>query len=290
MIENYFIHLLIMIGIYIILTLSLNLALGYTGLINLAHIALFGIGAYTSTLLTNANVPFLLAFIIAGLFTSLFGYFLVFTTNKLKGDYLAMATLGFSFVVFSLMLNLTEITRGPLGIPGIKKPEFFGFIIESNYAYLIFVAIICILSILIITKIIKSPFGRLLQATRDDELGLRILGKNTFSLKCKALMISAFFAGIAGSLFAHYITFIDPTSFALNELILVLTLVIVGGIASIKGSIIAPFIIIFLTESLRFLPLPSSFVGPLREIIYALALLLILYFRPRGIFGKVDIA
>ncbi len=290
MIENYFIHLLIMIGIYIILTLSLNLALGYTGLINLAHIALFGIGAYTSTLLTNANVPFLLAFIIAGLFTSLFGYFLVFTTNKLKGDYLAMATLGFSFVVFSLMLNLTEITRGPLGIPGIKKPEFFGFIIESNYAYLIFVAIICILSILIITKIIKSPFGRLLQATRDDELGLRILGKNTFSLKCKALMISAFFAGIAGSLFAHYITFIDPTSFALNELILVLTLVIVGGIASIKGSIIAPFIIIFLTESLRFLPLPSSFVGPLREIIYALALLLILYFKPRGIFGKVDIA
>ena len=135
----------------------------------------------------------------------------------------------------------------------------------------------------------KSPFGRLLQATRDDELGLKVLGKNTFKLKYKAMMISAFFAGIAGSLFAHYITYIEPNSFTLSELIFVLTIVIVGGLASLKGSVVSAFIIVMIPEALRFLSLPSAILGPMRQIVYALILLCILLFRPRGLFGRVDL-
>ena len=288
MFEAYIIHLLILIVIYAILAVSLNIALGYTGLMNLGHIAFFGIGAYTSTLLTQAGVPFLLAFVAAGLFTSLFGYFLVLATGRLSGDYLALATLGFIYIVYSILLNWTSLTRGPLGIPGITKPSFFGWAISSNLAYLIFVVIIAIISIFIMWRITKSPFGKLLQATRDDEIGLGVLGKNTFKLKWKSMMISSFFGGTAGSLFAHYISYIDPSSFILTETILILTIVIVGGIASIKGSVAGAFIIILIPEALRFLALPSAVVGPLRQIVYALLLLAILLYRPRGIFGRID--
>ena len=289
MIEAYLIHILVLVGIYIILAVSLNLALGYTGMLNLGHVAFFGIGAYTSALLTKSGVHFLIAFPLAGLFVTIFGYFLVLATNKLKGDYLALATLSFSFVVYSLLLNLTFLTRGPLGVAGIMKPEFFGLRILYPSQYLIFVAIIVTISVFIIHRIVKSPFGRLLQATRDDELGLKVLGKNTFKLKYKAMMISAFFAGIAGSLFAHYITYIEPNSFTLSELIFVLTIVIVGGLASLKGSVVSAFIIVMIPEALRFLSLPSAILGPMRQIVYALILLCILLFRPRGLFGRVDL-
>ena len=290
MIEGYIIHLLILISIYIILVASLDFALGHTGLLNLGHIAFFGVGAYTSVLLTKTGTPFLLAFIAAGLLAAIFGYCLVYATNKLKGDYLALATLGFTYVIYSLMLNWTWLTRGPLGIPGIPKPSFFGVVIKSNLSYLIFVAILCAVIVWLLYKVLNSPFGRLLHATRDDEIGLRVLGKDTFKLKWKAMMISAFFAGIAGSLFAHYITYIDPNSFLLTELILILTIVIAGGIASIKGNIIGTFIIVLIPEALRFVALPSNILGPMRQIIYALILLGILLYRPRGLFGRVDLA
>lgn len=289
MIHPYANHLLILIGIYIILAVSLNLALGFTGLLNLGHVAFFGIGAYTSALLIRAGVPFIIAIIAAGLLAGVFGYFLVLATRRLKGDYLALATLGFSFVVTSVMINWKGLTRGPLGLPGIPKPSFLGLTISSNFSYLIFVLIVTVLTVIFIHALTKSDFGRLLQATRDDEIGLRVLGKDTFKLKYKAMMVSAFFAGIAGSLFAHYITYIDPSSFTLTEIILIFTIVIVGGIASIKGSIAATFIIILIPEALRFLALPSSILGPARQIIYALILLGILLYRPRGLFGRIDL-
>ncbi|MBS3099155.1 branched-chain amino acid ABC transporter permease [Candidatus Pacearchaeota archaeon] len=289
MISPYVIHLLILIGIYVILSVSLNLALGYAGLLNLGHVALFGIGAYTSTLLTMNGVPFVISFLLAGLTASFFGFLLILATRKLQGDYYALATLGFAFVVYSLFLNLTDLTRGPLGIPGIPKPNLFGFVIGSNLQYLLFVAVLVLVSVYSIRTVVESPFGRLLEAMRDDELGLRVLGKNTKMLKYKSMMISAFFAGISGSLFAHYISFIDPSTFYINELILIITIVIVGGIASLKGSIVAPFVIILIPEALRFLSLPSSILGPARQIIYALVLLFILMYKPRGLYGKIDL-
>ncbi len=286
----YIINILILIAIYVILAVSLNLALGFTGLLNLGHVAFFGIGAYTSALLSvNLGLPFIVGFLAAGILASIFGLLLAFATARLKGDYLALATLGFTFVVYSLLLNMQWLTRGPLGIPGIPKPSFFGLVIGNNFLYLILVVIIAFVSVFIINQIVKSPFGRLLQATRDDELGLRVLGKNTFKLKYKAMAISAFFAGLAGSLFAHYISFIDPSSFTISEIILILTIVIVGGIASLKGSIIATFVIIIIPELIRFLSLPSAIVGPARQIVYALILLIVLMYKPRGLFGRIDL-
>jgi len=289
MIEAYLIHLLILIGIYSILAISLQLAVGFTGLLNLGHIAFYCIGAYTSALLALHNFPFWFCFLSAGIMATLFGFLLSVPINKLKGDYLALATMSFSFVIYAIVLNWRFLTRGPLGLPGIPRPTLFGISFSNNFSFLILTAIIALISYLIIKKITESPFGKALEATRDDELAAKVLGKNTFKMKTCALGISAFFAGIAGSLYAHYITFIDPSSFTLLQLIPVLAIVIIGGLASLKGTVLATIILVLLPEPLRFIGFPSSVVGPARQMIYALILLLILIYKPKGFYGKVEL-
>lgn len=288
MISNYLIHILILVGIYSILAVSLNLALGYTGLLNLGHVAFFGIGAYTSALLSLNGVPFLISFFAAGIIAGLFGLFLIFVTKKLKGDYLALATLGFAFIIYSLFLNL-KFTRGPLGLPGIPKPSIFGISFSSNLQYFILVLVIGMLVFYLFNKIAKSKVGKMFEALRCDELSLRILGKNTTKLKYYSMGISAFFAGLAGSLFAHYIGYIDPSTFYLMELITIVLMVIIGGLASIRGSFVGAFVIILIPEILRFFNLPSSILGPMRQIIYGVSLIVILWFKPKGIFGRADL-
>jgi branched-chain amino acid transport system permease protein len=289
MLSAYIIHLLILIGIYLILSLSLQLTIGFSGLLNLGHIAFYAIGAYTSALLLLAGWPWWLCIILAGLMAMIFGFLLSLPTNKLKGDYLALATLGFSFVIYAVALNWTGLTRGPLGLPGIPKPEIFGIVFSSNTSFFILTLIIVLISYFVIKKIISSPFGKAMQATRDDELATRVLGKNTFKIKSISMGVSALFAGIAGSLYASYITFIDPSSFTLMQLIPIICIVIIGGFASLKGTIIACIILVLLPEPLRFIGFPSSIVGPMRQIIYALILLLILIYRPKGFYGKVEL-
>jgi len=289
MISAYLIHLLILIGIYLILAISLQLSVGFTGLLNLGHIAFYAIGAYISALLALAGLPFWFCFLLAGIGAMFFGFLLAISTNKLKGDYLALATLAFTFVIYAITLNWTSLTRGPLGLPGIPKPSLFGFTFSDNFSFLVLVFVIALISYLIIARITKSPFGRVLEAIRDDELATRVLGKNTFKMKSYALGISAFFAGIAGSLYAYYITFIDPSSFTLSQLIPVLAIVIIGGLASLKGTIIATIILVLLPEPLRFVGFPSSIIGPARQMIYALLLLLILIKKPRGLYGRIEL-
>ncbi|MBL8991824.1 MAG: branched-chain amino acid ABC transporter permease [Spirochaetia bacterium] len=273
------------IGIYLILGLSLNLALGFTGLLSLGHVAFFGIGAYTSALLATQGIPFPIAFLSAGIVSGLAGGLLAFPIRKLRGDYLSLATLAFHFVVFSLATNLEFLTRGPLGIAGISRPLGLG----NDYAFLGFVWFCVVIVFLFLFRLTRSPFGRLLEGVRDDEALLRTLGKNTLQLKFSSLFISAFLTGIAGSLFSVYVGYINPGTFNLEEVILALTLVIVGGVASLPGTVIATVILMSLPEMLRFLPLSSEVLGPLRQMLYAVILLAILRFRPRGILGKIDL-
>ncbi len=289
MIEAYLIHLLILIAIYLVLALSLQLAMGFGGLLNLGHIAFFAVGAYVSALLALNGFPFWIAFLAAGVVAALFGVVLAIPTHRLKGDYLALATMGFSFVVYAVALNWTEVTRGPLGLPGIPRPDLFGFSFSDNFSFLVFAGIVAILTYVILKRVVDSPFGRVLQAVRDNELAAQVLGKDSFAIKAKALGLSAFFAGLAGSLYAHYITFIDPSSFSILQLIPILSMVIVGGLASLEGTIIATVLLVLLPEPLRFIGFPSSIVGPARQILYALLLLIILLFKPKGFLGKIEL-
>lgn len=287
MIEAYFLHLFIIVCIYAILSASLNLAVGYTGLLNLGHVAFYAIGAYTSALLVlNFQIPFWIGLVAGALVAAVFGYLLSFPTLKLKGDYLALGTLGFSIIVEAVLKNWTSLTRGPLGLPGIPKPELFGFAFSSLLAYALLVLVLAGIAYFVLVLVVNSPFGRVLRAVRDDELAAMTMGKDTFKSKAKALTLSAFFAGVAGSLYAHYITFIDPTSFSIMETILVFSMVLVGGTGSMRGSVAGAVLLILLPEPLRFLPLPSSIIGGMRQAIYAVLLILVVLKRPQGLLGE----
>ncbi len=286
---DYFLHLLILICIYVILVSSLNIAVGFSGILHLGHIALFGVGAYTSAILVFAGVPFLVSLLIAGLFTGLIGICLGVASGKLRGDYLSLATLAFGFVAHSIMMNWVMFTRGPLGLSGIPPAALFGITLQSPYAYAGFALFVAGCSVWFFHLLVSSPFGKLMEGLRDDELNLRVLGKNTYLVKIKVLFVSAFFSGIAGSMFAHYIGYIDPSSFVLGEMIFILTLVIAGGLASLRGSVVATIVLFMIPELLRFVSISGAVLGPVRQLFYCVVLLLVLYVRPSGIFGKVDL-
>lgn len=287
---NYFTHLLVLIGIYVILATSLNLTLGFSGFLNLGHIAFFGVGAYTSALLTKAGVPYIWAFLCAGLLAAVAGFILMTIVQRLKGDFLAMAALTFVFVVYSVLLNWTSFTRGALGIPGIAHPSLFGYVIHTQTQYLVFTWIVAVIVIFLIYLMTHSRFGKLLEGVRDDQVGLAAFGKPVPRIKYYSMTISALFAGFAGSVFAHYLSYIDPSTFFINDIVILFTIVKVGGLASTKGSVVATFLILLLPELLRFLPIPASMIGPLRQVFYSLVLIGILMWRPRGLFGKVSLS
>ena len=287
--NTYLVHLLILIGIYLILALSFQLSFGYSGFLNFSHISFFGIGAYVYALLNLYGLSSITCFLLSGIVPATFGYLLSISTNKLKGDYLILISLGFSFVVYTILLNWTGLTRGSLGLSTIPRPIILGFNFSSNISFLILVSIFSLLSYLFLSHITKSSFGLALSATRDDELTARSLGKNTCKIKKTSLIIATFFAGIAGSLFASYITFISPSSFTFATLIPIILMVIIGGIASLRGTLLATILIILLPEIFRFISLPSEILGPVRQIFYALTLILIIYLKPLGFYGKINL-
>ncbi len=284
---EYFLHILIIAGIYIILSLSLNLIVGYTGLPALGHAAFSCVGAYVSALLAlNYGLSPWLGLFIGAIAASLVGAVIAFPALRLKGDYLALATLGFAVIVYSIAKNWVAVTRGPLGLPGIPTFSVFGYQLSAIWSYLVLVALFVFLTALIIRRVVNSPFGRILRGIREDEIATAAMGKDINKHKVLVFMIGAFFAGIAGSLYAHYITFIDPSSFTIMESITILLMVVFGGMGSIRGSFIGAAILVILPELLRFLGLPSSIAAPLRQMIYGLLLIVLMLKRPQGILGK----
>jgi len=284
---EYLLHILVIAGIYIILTLSLNLIVGYTGLAALGHIAFACVGAYTSSLLAlNYGVSPWLGLIIGAFIASLIGIIIGAPSIRLKGDYLALATFGFGVIVYSISKNWVSLTRGPMGLPGIPKFSFFGLELQPVWAYLLLVAAFVFITAFIINRIVDSPFGRVLKSIREDEVASLSIGKNVNRYKLIVFVVGAFFAGIAGSLYAHYITFIDPSSFTAMESIAVLLMVVFGGMGSITGSFIGALVLVIFPEMLRFLGMPSSVAAPLRQMIYGLLLIVLMIKRPQGIIGK----
>jgi len=284
---EYLIHILIISGIYIILTLSLNLIVGFTGLAALGHIAFACVGAYTSSLLAlNLGVSPWIGLFIGAIFASALGVIVGFPSLRLKGDYLAIATFGLGVIVYSVAKNWISLTRGPMGLPGIPSFKLFGYEINNVWAYLVLVLIFVVITYVVIRNITKSPFGRILTAVREDEIAAEAMGKNINKYKLIVFVVGAFFAGIAGSLYAHYITFIDPSSFTMMESIAVLLMVVFGGMASLGGSFIGASVLVIFPELLRFLGMPSSVAAPLRQMIYGLLLVILMIWRPQGLMGK----
>lgn len=284
---EYLIHILIIAGIYIIFTLSLNLIVGYTGLAALGHIAFACIGAYTSSLLAlNFGISPWIGLIAGAILASILGAVVAYPSLRLKGDYLAMATFGLGVIVYSIAKNWVGLTRGPMGLPGIPAFKLFGYEINNVWAYLFLVLMFVFITFIAIKNITNSPFGRILKGIREDEIASQAMGKNVNKYKLIVFIVGAFFAGIAGSLYAHYISFIDPSSFTIMESITVLLMVVFGGMGSLAGSFVGASLLVILPELLRFLGMPSSVAAPLRQMIYGLLLVVLMIWRPQGLMGK----
>ena len=287
---NYLIHLLIMIGIYLMLAYSLNLLTGFGGLLSLSHAAFYGIGAYFYVLFSmHFKMEFISSLILSVIFTSLIAYIISLPALKFRGDFFVFFTLGFQMIVFVLLYNWVSLTRGPYGIPGIPRPSILGLKIDSLLEILLLVILLNLIFSGFLFLLYKSPFGLILKSLRENEIAAQSLGISPFKEFSKAFTVSGGIAAVSGSLYASYITYIDPTSFTLDESIFILALLLLGGSGNKKGPFWGTVIMILLPEGLRFLGLPDSIAANMRQIIYGLTLILLMYFRPQGIAGEFEV-
>ena len=257
-------------GINIILAVSLNLIVGFTGQLALGHAGFMAVGAYVSAVLTlKLGQPFLLAVVAGSLASGLVGILIGLPTLRLRGDYLAIATLGFGEIVRGLLVNI-DYVGGAAGLNGIPK--------MTNWTWLF---IFTVVTVLLIKNFINSSHGRACIAIRENEIAADAMGINTTFYKVLAFSIGAFFAGLAGALYAHYFFLIQPQTFSFLKSFDALVMVVLGGLGSLTGSIIAASGITILNAALQ------SF-GALRMVIYAVLLVLVMIFRPQGLLGNSE--
>ncbi len=275
----YFLRIMIAIGIYAVLTSSLNLINGYTNMFAVGHAAFYGIGAYTSAIVVmRLNVPVFFGMVAALVVASLAGYLVARPTLRLKGIYLTLVTLGFNIIVMLLFINWERLTRGPLGIGGIPSPLLFGqrLFLPRPYYYLILSVNVVVL--LVLGRIIHSRFGRALKAIREDQDAAAANGVNVAYYKVVAFMIAAGIAGVAGSFYAHYITYISPDSFDHIESYLILTMLVFGGTGNLVAPIAGTSLLVMVTEIFRVFK-------EYRMVIYGTLLIFMMLFRRRGLLG-----
>ncbi|MDJ0815514.1 MAG: branched-chain amino acid ABC transporter permease [Desulfobacterales bacterium] len=275
----YYIQVMIFIGIYIILALSLNLLNGYVGLLSIGHAAFYGIGAYASAkLVKEAGLPFLLAMPAAGFIAGLFGYLIAKPTLRLSGIYMTLATLGFNMIFFLVLQNWMSFTNGPLGIMDIPPPAIFGYQIESRLQYYYLIFFLVLLTVGSMHRLMTCRFGRALVGIRENELAAEAMGVHTTRYKIQAFVLAAFYAGIAGSYYAHFVKYISPDSFYIYESFILLAMLAFGGQGNLIGPVVGAAILIIIPEIFRFLQ-------EYRMLVYGSILVVMMLVRRQGLLG-----
>ncbi|KAA3653098.1 MAG: ABC transporter ATP-binding protein [Proteobacteria bacterium] len=296
--------------LYMMLALGLNLVVGFAGLLDLGYIAFYAVGAYTWAFLASphfgVHMPFWIVLPLGAAFAALAGIILGFPVLRLRGDYLAIVTLGFGEIVRIFMNNLNHpvnITNGPQGINALDSLNLFGwnlsqsltigdFKIHYLYLYYYFFLLCVVGSIIFIKRLQISRVGRAWAAMRDDELAAKAIGINTRNMKLLAFALGATFGGVAGGLFGSFQGFVSPESFSLMESIAVLTMVVFGGMGNIAGAVVGALILTALPEILRHIALPvqeavfgTVILDPevLRMLLLSLAMILMMLLRPAGL-------
>jgi ABC-type branched-subunit amino acid transport system permease subunit len=283
---EYFIYIGTLICIYATLTISLNLLVGYTGLISIAQAAIYGVGAYTTALLALRGVnDLLISIVCASVVGVLVSLVIALPSLRLKNEYFLIATMGFQAIIFSLFMNL-EITGGASGLYGIPHPTLFGYTIRTSLEKFLLTLALAIICYGLALRITNAPFGRLLRAVREDQTAVASLGKSVFQIKFSVFIFSAVFAAAAGTLFVYSLTAIDPVAFGLDESIFIITLVIVGGTGSLNGSLLAAALLILLPETFKFLAIPEAIAPQLRQVLYGLLLVFFTRYRRQGLIGE----
>ncbi len=290
-IDAYYYTILIYCGINIILATSLNVVNGFTGQFSMGHAGFMSIGAYTSAFISLwlaqnhpdlvngpfAQVVFLPILIAGGLAASLGGYVVGLPSLRLRGDYLAIVTLGFGEIIRVLILNINAI-GGARGLPSIPQSSSFGMV----YGWVVF-------TVFVVWRLVNSAHGRAFLAVREDEIAAEAMGVNTTRAKVRAFVVGAFFAGVAGGLFGHFLRYLNPQTFDFNRSFEIIIMVVLGGMGSVTGSVVAAIFLTVMREALRYLKDSGLTTLDFRMIIYALMLIILMLTRPNGLFGTREI-
>jgi branched-chain amino acid transport system permease protein len=280
-------HIIFMCEIYMILSLSANLVSGYTGLLSFANAAFYGLGAYVTTLvMKNFGFNYFPSLLIAVGFNVLVSFIITYFSIRLKDLYFTLATLAFQVIVFSVLYNWEKVTGGSYGISEISAVNIFGHQLNGTKEYAMLGGCFALIVISFFYFFQRTPFVRLLECIRDRELGAVSLGKNISYYKFICNSVAAAFIAIAGSLFAVYNSYIDATSFTLNESILIVNMILIGGTGNLIGPIFGACFYVILPELTRLIPIDSTQGASLQMIIYSLILILVVRFKPNGLFGK----
>jgi len=272
-------HVLVLAGLFTLMALGFDLVLGYLGELSLGHAAFFGIGAYTTALLTrNFGTPFPLDLLLAGLFTGIFGLLIGAPSLRLRGPYFAIVTFGFAEILHLVALNWTSLTRGPMGLPDIPHAQLGPFRITSELGYYYLVLALIGVAILVTRRLLESTVGHAFLAIRENEELASAAGIPTFRFKLLAFVIGMIFAGAAGSVYARYVHFVDPTAFSFYYTVTVVSMVIVGGQGSIAGTTLGALAFTLVPEYLRV-------AERARLVIFGALLMLAIVFMPDGLRG-----
>lgn len=294
---NYFLHLLIYLSIYSMVALSLNIVIGYCGLFTLAHAGYFAVGSYAYALITLKLGWGFFPSVAAGIgIAVLLSLAISLPSWRFRGDFFVMVSLAVQALLFSLFYNwsspgkepgtIANLTNGPFGLAGIPKPSVLGLKLDSLASVAALSIILAGLCSLFSWMLLDAPWGRLLKAMRDDELAVRGLGKNVRIAKVRAFAIACGMAAVGGAVYASYVSYVDPSSASLDQSILMVCMVIVGGAGNLRGPLVGAFVLLAIPEGLRFVHIPGAVAANVRLMSYGLLLVMMMHFRPQGIAGE----
>lgn len=283
----YIVNLAVLIGINAILAVTLNFILGYAGIFSMAHAMFYGVGAYTAAL---AAMKLGLGFIpatLAGMgLAAVISLALALPALRVRGEYFVAASLGLQMLAITIFTEWKPVTGGIGGLSGIPQPKILGFTISDPVQFLILTIVCLALVMIAIRALVRSSFGRSLKAIRDDETAASAYGKNVAVIKTMAVVVSSALAAVAGSLYSFYLSFINVESFVLDVSVQAMAMVIIGGTATLFGPVVGTFLILLLPAILSYLPyLPPTEIGSIQQIVYGLAMVLLMIFKPAGLWG-----
>jgi branched-chain amino acid transport system permease protein len=285
--SEYVLSIATLIAIYAILSSSLGLLVGHTGIFSMAHAALFGVGAYGFASLTvKAGWSVLPAVLAALLLSAVAGGVMAVPSLRVSGDYFLVASFALQVVAASVFENWKSVTGGTGGIPGISRPTVGPVDFGDNDAFLALSVVVALAVVLTSLWVVRAPYGRMLHVIRDDEVVAATLGKPVRNAKVAVTVLAGAFAGLAGVLYAQYLLYLSPGTFEVATSVAIITMVVLGGMTSVVGSVIGAAVIVLIPQGLQQLDLGSSVAGPLQQVLFGVLLIVLMFVRPQGLLGR----
>lgn len=283
---NFFLSFVILAEIYAILSLSTNFLVGVIGIFSVSQAALMGVGAYAYAVSAGAGLPLSVALLIALALCALLNAITSLPALRLAGDYFVITSFGIQLVASAVFLNWAQVTGGSGGISAIQAPALMGISFEDPSWFIVLTTAAVALSAFVYWLLMRSSYGRVLHAIRLDEIGAIAAGRNPLVMKLGISAISGVYAGLAGALYAIFISYIDPSSFDMQVSILILTMLVVGGARTLLGSLIGPFVVLVIPQVLTLVQIPPELLGPTRALAFGVLLVCFMLWRPQGLAGR----